>query len=118
MEAHQKLETPIDVRCCGRIQIEILNADAYPGTLTLELVLINTESAFPIALSLGSVPVLSRPDLKREAVMPVRETLDFMVPADPSMEQFTELKIVFHRARQRADKSARVSVERFVLVPR
>jgi hypothetical protein len=118
MEAHQKLETPIDVRCCSRIQMEIVNADRYPGTLTLELVLLDTERPGSGPLSLGSVPVESRPDLTRDAVMPVRETLDFTVPAEPSMEQFSELKIVFHRARQRADKSARVSVERFVLVPR
>jgi len=118
MEAHQKLETPIDVGCCGRIQLEILNADRYPGTLTLELVLLNTEHSGFGSLSLGNVPVMSLPDLSKDPVMPVRETLDFTMPAQSSMEQFTELKIVFHRARQRADKSAKVSVERFVLVPR
>jgi hypothetical protein len=118
MEAHQKLETPIDINCCSRIQIEVLNADRYPGTLTLELVLLRSPSL--MALSLGSVPVLSRPDLKRDPVMPARETLDFTVPAvtPQSFDQFNELKIAFHRARLRMDKSAKVSVERFVLLPR
>ena len=37
MEAHQKLETPIDVSCCRAIQLEVVNADHYPGTLSLEL---------------------------------------------------------------------------------
>jgi hypothetical protein len=50
--------------------------------------------------------------------VPVGETLEFKVPAEASMEQFNELKIVFHRARQRVDKSAKVSIERFVLWPR
>ena len=118
MEAHQKLETPIDVRCCGRIRLEVLNADPFPGTLALELVLLNTEPVRTLSLSLGNAPVTSRPDLTRDPVMPVRETLDFPVPAEPSMEQFNELKIVFHRAARRADKSAKVSVERFVLQPR
>ena len=99
------------------VQLEVLNADRYSGTLTLEL-LLNTEHPGPVSLSLGSVPVMSRPDLTRDPVMPVRETLDFAVPAQSFMDEFTELKVVFHRARQRADKSAKVSVERFVLLPR
>jgi hypothetical protein len=118
MEAHQKLETPIDVRCCSRIQIEVLNADRYPGTLTLELVLLNTEAVQTLSMRLGNAPVRSRPDLTQDPVMPVRETLDFAVPCEPSMDQFNELKILFHRAALRADKSAKVSVERFVLLPR
>ena len=118
MEAHQKLETPIDTRCCSRIQLEVLNADRYPGTLALELVLLNTEPIRTLVLSLGTVPVTSRPDVTRDPPMPMRETLDFAVPTDPSIDQFNELKIVFHRAGLRMDKSAKVSVERFVLVPR
>jgi hypothetical protein len=118
MEADQKLETPIDVRCCGGIQIEVLNADRYPGTLTLELVLLNTESIQTLSISLGDAALKSRPNLTRDPVMLVRETLTFAVPAEPSMDQFNELKILFHRAARRADKSAKVSVERFVLLPR
>ena len=118
MEAHQKLDTPIDLRCCSRIQLELLNADRYPGTLSLELVLLNGEHGVPVQQSLGSVPVNSRPNLNNDPVMAVRETLDFSVPGQPSIDQFDEFKIVFHRARLRADKSAKVSVERFVLVPR
>ena len=118
MEAHQKLETPIDVRCCSGIQIEVINADRYPGTLTLELILLNTENGAPVSMSLGSEPVTSRPDLSQDAVKPVREKLTFPVPAQSFMDQFTELKIVFHRSRPRIDKSAKVSVERFILQPR
>jgi hypothetical protein len=118
MEAHQKLETPIDLRCCSRVELEVLNADRYPDTLTLELVLLNTEPVRTLSQSLGDVPVTSRPDLSRDPVMPVRETLDFTVPALPSMDQFNELKIVFHRTRPRMDKSAKVAIERFVLLPR
>jgi hypothetical protein len=118
MEAHQKLETPIDVRCCSGIQIEVINADRYPGTLTLELILLNTENAAPVSMSLGSEPVTSRPNFSQDAVKPVRETLTFRVPPQSFLDQFTELKIVFHRSRQRTDKSAKVSVERFILQPR
>jgi hypothetical protein len=54
----------------------------------------------------------------RDPVMPLRETLEFTVPQQAAMDQFTELRIVFHRARLRMDKSAKVSVESFVLLPR
>jgi hypothetical protein len=118
MEADQKLETPIDVGCCSGIQVELVNSDRYPGTLTLELILLNTENGGPVSMSLGSEPVTSRPNSTQDAVKPVRETLTFPVPAQSFMDQFTELKIVFHRSRLRMDKSAKVSVERFVLLPR
>lgn len=117
MEAHQKLDVPIDVSCCGAIQIEIANADRLPGTLSVELVLLDGRPVVPMPLSLGTVPVTSRPDLSRDPVVPMIETLTFNIPAESTIAQFTEFKIVFHRARSRADKSARISVERFVLLP-
>jgi hypothetical protein len=118
MEAHHKLDTPLALGRCAKIQLEVANADPFPGTLSLELVLIDRGQARLPSLSLGNAPVLSRPDQKRDPVLPVRETLDFTVPAQPSIEEFDEFKIVFHRAKPRMDKSARVSIERFVLVPR
>jgi hypothetical protein len=96
----------------------LVNADRNPGTLTLELILLNTENGAPVSMSLGSEPVTSHPNFSQDAVKPVRETLTFPVPAHSFMDQFTELKIVFHRSRLRMDKSAKVSVERFILQPR
>ena len=118
MEAHQKLDTPIALNCCSRLQIEIANADRYPGTVALELVLSDSESARRMSVSLGKAPVTSAPDLTKDPVMAVRETLDFNVPAAPALEEFDELKVVFHRDRSRMDKSAKIAIERFVLVPR
>jgi hypothetical protein len=33
------------------------------------------------------------------------------------LERFNEFKVVFHRDRKRLDKSARIEIDRFVLVP-
>jgi len=118
MEAHQKLETPIDVGCCRAMQLEVLNADRYPGTLRLELVLLDTEHGAPIPLSLGIAPVTSHPDISQDPPLLAREMLEFSVPADPDIDQFNEFKVVFHRAGSRLDKSAKISIERFVLLPR
>jgi hypothetical protein len=118
MEAHHKLDTPIALRCCSRIQLEVANADRYPGTMALELILRNTDHPGEAPLSLGSEPLTSRPDVTRDPVIAARETLDFPVPARAALEEFNEFEIVFHRAHVRMDKSAKVSIERFVLMPR
>ena len=104
MEAHQKLEHPIDLSCCGEIQIAISNADRYPGTVELELILIDNG----VSQSLGKVAVPFHP----EAV------LRFPIPLGSAIGEFNELEVVFHRDRVRIDRSARISIERFVLAPR
>jgi hypothetical protein len=114
MQAHQTLDVPLDTNCCRAIQVEIVNADRFPGTLSLELELIDGRPMMPKQLSLGIQPVRSQPD----PATPMREILEFAVPDTPPFEQFTTLQVIFHRARSRADKSARISIERFMLLPR
>jgi hypothetical protein len=116
MEARQDLDDPIDLSCCRKIQIQIWNADRYPDTVSLELSLLESEVAHTPALYLGKVPVESKPDLTREPVTPVPELLDFPVP-EGTTGSYSVLRVMFHRARSRAHKSARVAIERFILVP-
>jgi hypothetical protein len=111
MEAHQKLEHPIDLRCCSAIQMDISNRDRYPGTVSLEVVLI--DSALDRRQSLGSAEVTSRPHGE-----PVPETLTFPVPSAAAIREFNEISVVFQRAQLRIDRSARISIERFSLIPR
>jgi len=106
MEAIQKLDEPVDLSCCSAMRVEIWNADKYPGTVTLEL--------YANDKLLGAAPVRSMPDLQRDPVVAAPETLDFPIT---SGVMCTELKVTFRRARIRADKSARIAIERFVLVP-
>jgi hypothetical protein len=87
------------------VRVEIWNADKYPDTVVLEL--------YANATLLGSAPVRSSPDLNLQELVAVRETLEF--PSAPLV--CTELKIVFRRHSTRADKSARIAIDRFVLVP-
>jgi hypothetical protein len=116
MEAHQKLEQPIDAACCSRIQLAVSNADRYPHTISLELIL--REMPDELSQSLGIELVKSLPDLDKDPVSPVSETLDFVVPPEPRVHLFNELTVVYHRDRSRWDKSARVAVDRFILIPR
>lgn len=118
MEAHHKLEQTVDLRCCSRIQLVVRNADRYPGTVSVELVLLNSELPNARSQSLGRAMVASVPDISKDPVTPVSETLDFAMPAEPALEAFDEFKIVFIRDRRRMDKSAKIAIDRFILVPR
>jgi hypothetical protein len=62
--------------------------------------------------------VTSVPDLTANPVSPVAETLDFAVPAEPRVGGFNEITVLYHRDWTRRDKSARVAIERFILIPR
>ena len=112
MEAHDRLEQSIDLRCCRKIQVAIWNADGYPGTVALELIVIDRGGRGRPSQSLGTRPVRSAP-----GSLPVRETLEFAVPTAPRLQRFDEFEIVFHRDRSRIDRSARIEIDRFVLVP-
>ncbi len=115
MEAHQKLDQAIDLRCCRTVQVRLWNADEYPGTVSLELLAIETRG---LSRSLGSAPVQSVPDLTKQPVTAVAETLEFTVPPHPDPASYNELEVVFRRSNTRIDKSARIAIDRFVLVPK
>jgi len=108
MEAHQILDQPVDMHCCTRIQLDIHNNDAYPGSVSIELILIDSAVANP-GQTLGSVDA--------GPPSPSEQVLNFRMPSNLALPQFDELKVVFHRARFRADKSAKIAIDRFVLVP-
>jgi hypothetical protein len=115
MEAHQDLGKLIDLECCREIRLEIRNADRYPGTVSVELLLRNTRQGQEGSVSLGSAPVTSAPG---DPESPSRETLTFPIPGHTAIRQFDELTIRFPRLRQRINRSAKIAIDRFVLVPR
>ncbi len=118
MEARHKLDQAIALDCCSRIDLAVRNADRFPNTIALELVLIDNERPDAPSLSLGSQMVTSRPDGNQDPIPPVAETLSFPVPAAAPIPAFDEFKIVYLRDRRRMDQSAKVAVDRFILIPR
>jgi hypothetical protein len=111
MEARQKLEQTLSLSCCRKLQVYIWNADLYPGTIRLDVSLIGEGMSWNI----GQVPVRSAPALTRRVVA-VSEMLEFSFPAAAS-GTFNEFQVVFRRNPNRASKSARIAIDRFVLVP-
>lgn len=119
IEAHDYLGHLIDLNCCSRIQIAIRNADRYPETVSLELVLVNTSLPSRPSESLGRMIVKStRPWNIYEKPAPTSETLNFAIPHRPTLRRFDEVTIVFRLDRARADAGAKIAIDHFVLVPR
>ena len=110
MEAHQKLDIPLDVHCCSRIQLHIWNADTTPGRIWLELVLMDHDAA----VSLGRAPVRSTPKIGQK----IGEMLEFSLPPSIPLEEADELKVIFSRTMGRMERSVKVSIDRFLLEPR
>jgi hypothetical protein len=112
MEAHQNLGKLIDVSCCSRIQVAIHNLDRVDnsqhaaGPNRVQLSLGNTTARQP-AESLGMDPIDGAE----------HQVLDFPLRPDLHLRQFDELTVRILRG-WTMSQSARISVERFVLVPR
>jgi hypothetical protein len=109
MEAYQRLEPPVNAQCCTQIQLAIRDKDEHPGTVSIELILLDTTVPLNPGESLGTAPV--------GAPSPDEQVLSFRIPPAAAVREFNELKVVFHRDRMRADKSAKIAIDRFVLVP-
>ena len=119
VEAHENFGSVIDMDCCSRIEIAIRNADRYPDTVSMELVLIDTTVRGKPSQSLGKVMVKSsRPWNIYDERPPASETLNFAIPARASIRRFDEVMVVFRLDAARADAGPKVAIDRFVLVPR
>ncbi len=119
MKAIQKLKHLIDLGCCRSIELTISNADRYPRTIALELLLVDTQAPGQPFQSLGKRDVLSLPKVQPLylAAIPVTEVLDFPVPQNARIQEFDEIQVLFHRSALRIDRSALISIENFALVP-
>jgi hypothetical protein len=119
MEAHEHFGSMLDLDCCSRVQIAIRNADSYPETVSLELVLINSSLPGKPSQSLGTIIVKSTRSWKLyEKQSPAVETLNFPIPANHSLRRFDEMMVVFRLQAFRADDGAKIAIDHFVLVPR
>jgi hypothetical protein len=118
MEAHQKLDQAIDLRCCAKVEVRLWNADPYPGTVSLELLALSNDDGGARSQILGKAPVRSTPDLTKEPVTAVMETLEFAVSPSFAPTNCNEFEVVFRRDSTRIDKSARIAIDRFILVPK
>jgi len=109
MEARQRINPPVDTRCCSKIEVVVADRDKYPGTVSLEVDLFNSMAPGKRFARLGTARVDSDTSAER--------TVSFPFFAAGSLKKFDEIRVVFHLDRLRAERSARIAIERFVLVP-
>jgi hypothetical protein len=111
MEAHQRLAKPVDGNCCRALQLNIVNADAVPGTITLE-VQMKDEHGFVASLGnkvLASSTVSPMP-LHRA---PVEETLEFQLPRSAKGRKFDEITVRVKPEGSRSLAAPEVGIESF-----
>jgi hypothetical protein len=105
MEARQKLSAPIELACCGRLDIEIALRGGLDDLL-LKVTLIDSKAKE--ILELGSAAV----------GLEAAQTLRYNIPAASEHRKFDEIQIAYYRSRPHMSRSVNLAVERFLLVPR
>jgi hypothetical protein len=118
MEAHQRLDEPIDLGCCSAMNLVVRNADRREGAIVLELWVRKRGTPATALHYLGTetVPSSEWPLAMRGTDLP-EESLRFPIP--PAMDgiEFDEITVVMRGAASRATVGAQVGLRKFVLEP-
>jgi hypothetical protein len=111
MEAHQRLAREMDMSCCRAVRLNVLNADAVPGSITLELQF-RDNHGYIVSMGRKVLPssVVSPMPLHRA---PVQETLVFQVPRAAKGKQIDEITVKVQPERSRSLAAPEVAIESF-----
>jgi hypothetical protein len=115
MEARQNLGFAVDPKRYGAIEIFIQNVDPFPNTVSILLKVRSTAAAGKRVLSLGMQDV-SAP--ASSAGTGNTQMLRFLIPTGIPIGSFDELTVSYYLKGARSDRSARIAIDRFRLVPR
>ncbi len=111
MEAHQRLASPMEASCCRALRLNVVNADAVPGKITIE-VQVRDEHGYVASLGnklLVSSAVSPMP-LHRA---PVPETLVFQLPRGAKNKQIDEITVRMKPERSRSLAAPEIAIESF-----
>jgi len=116
MEAVQNLDEPVDTDSLEHVQLAMVDADPYPGTVSVELVLVDTHSQDHLQ-SLGvqwpnAIPVIENARTSHS------DTLAFAVPTHSSCKRFNQIRLIFRLDPSRSKQGAAIVIQSFVLSPR
>ena len=115
MEATQSLGFSVYPRSYGGIELDIQNADPFPNSVSVLLKVRNTALPEKPAQSLGMENVVTPVSLESRVVT---QTLRFRLPSRLAMGSFDELAVSYYLKGARSNRSARIAIQRFRLVPR
>ena len=117
MEARQNLGFMVDPKRYGAIEISVENADPFPNTVSILLKIRNTTVPHNPTLSLGMADV-SPPTSSIGSGTSTAQVLRFRIPSVVPTGSFDELTVSYYLKGARSDRSARIAIDRFRLVPR
>jgi hypothetical protein len=117
MEARQNLGFAVDPKRYGAIEIFIQNVDPFPNTVSILLKVRSTAVAGNSLLSLGMQDV-SAPATSVGSGNANTQMLRFRIPSGIPIGSFDELTVSYYLKGARSDRSARIAIDRFRLVPR
>jgi hypothetical protein len=117
MEARQNLGFAVDPKRYGAIEILIENADPFPNTVSILLRIRNTTVPGKPTLTLGMEKV-SAPAASIVNGTATTQVLRFRIPSAIRIGSFDELTVSYYLKGARSDRSARIAIDRFRLVPR
>jgi hypothetical protein len=113
MEAHQRLPQEMEANCCRALELNLVNADAVPGAISVEVVLRDASKKTVSSVELGSKVLASSTvspmPLKRE---PVHETLTFEIPRN-DRQAFDEITVKVKPEIGRSLAAPQVGIESF-----
>jgi hypothetical protein len=120
MTARQSLDKPIPLTCCNRIDMEVTSTDKQQDTVSIELVLVNSQlEKKPLSQSLGELRLTSRRvPMAGGSAAAMPERLRYSVPEESAISEFDQIRVIYHLDVPREHRSANVAIERFFLVPR
>jgi hypothetical protein len=120
MEAHQNFVEPVDMDCCRRIGVEILNAEHTSERIWVELIVSNSRLQAGPSQSLGRQPISSTLPEERPGPAPATatEVLNFTIPQDSKIAQFDAATVRFIRNGRLGWSSVKIAVQGFTFVPR
>ena len=118
IEAHQSLVSPIFIKRCREMEIEIRNRDNQPGTIALAVLL--SDSTTPRkSLYLGQEPLQStQPGHFSIKTLPVYETIRFAIPADADIRKFDQITVMLLPDIEHALVAPRIAITQFELFSR
>lgn len=119
MQAHQSLARPVDLACCGQMEVTVENGDNRAGRIDLAVLLTDTSLPGKPSVYLGANPILStEADHFFFKTSPVDEELTFTIPPHARINRFDEITVLFFPAEERSTLGAKVGIRQFELLPR
>jgi hypothetical protein len=107
MDAQQNLGKMIDFSCCSSIQVAIHNLEPHGPSIQIELLLANSRERGSLSHTLGSIPIQPAES----------QVLTYPMIGGATFQQFDQITVRIHRVWFQHADSARISVQRFVLIP-